>query len=72
MGSVIMVIATTSLLSALEVIEMAFSDASRQPLSKIEERLLERADLKDPGDQVQFWQDSLKTLPRQVLSPESK
>ena len=41
-GAVIMVIATTSLLSAVEVIEKAFADAGRQPLSPQEEQLLKR------------------------------
>ena len=71
-GAVIMVIATTSLLSAIEVIEKAFVDAGRHPLSPSEKRLLERVDLTDPGDQTQFWQDSLQALPRQVSSPESE
>ena len=41
-GAVIMVIATTSLLSAVEVIEQAFADAGRQPLSPQEKQLLNR------------------------------
>ena len=70
-GAVIMVIATTSLLSAVEVIEKAFSDSGRQPLSGVEERLLDRIGHNDPDEQTQFWQDSLQTLPREVLLPES-
>lgn len=61
-----MVIATTSLLSAVEVIEKAFADAGRQPLSPREQRLLERV---GQSDFDQFWQDSLQTLPREVLLP---
>lgn len=68
-GAVIMVIATTSLLSAVEVIEKAFADAGRQPLSSREQRLLERVGRSDPEQQMQFWQDSLLTLPREVLLP---
>ena len=68
-GAVIMVIATTSLLSAVEVIEKAFTDAGRQPLSSREQRLLERVGRSDPEQQMQFWQESLLTLPREVLLP---
>lgn len=69
-GAVIMVIATTSLISAVEVIEEAFGDAGRQPLLQKEERLLERIGRTIPSDQIQFWQDSLQTLPREVLLPD--
>ena len=65
-GAVIMVVATTSLLSAVEVIEQAFTDSGRQALSQAEEQLLDRIGLDDPDDQIQFWQDSLQTLPREV------
>ena len=68
-GAMIMVIATTSLLSAVEVIENAFTDAGRQPISPVEQRLLERVGRSDPDQQIQFWQDSLQTLPREVLLP---
>ena len=70
-GAVIMVIATTSLLSAGEVIEKAFADAGRQPLLQGEQRLLERVGRSDPEQQMQFWQDSVQTLPREVLLPGS-
>ena len=52
-GAVIMVIATTSLLSAVEVIEKAFTDAGRQPLSPREQRLLERVG-RSADQQMQF------------------
>ncbi len=68
-GAVIMVIATTSLLSAVEVIETAFTDAGRQPLSSGEQRLLERLGRSDSDQQIQFWQNSVQTLPREVLLP---
>lgn len=68
-GSVIMVIATTSLFAAVEVIEKGFADSGRQPLSKREERLLERVGRADALDQQQFWRDSLQSLPREVLLP---
>ena len=70
-GAVIMVIATTSLLAAVEVIEKSFADAGRQELSVAEKQILERIDLTVP-EQSQFWQDSLRTLPRQVVSSESE
>ena len=68
-GAVIMVIATTSLLAAVEVIEKSFADAGRQELSVAEKQTLERIDL-TAAEQSQFWQDSLRTLPRQVVSSE--
>ena len=70
-GAVIMVIATTSLLAAVEVIEKSFADAGRQELSVTEKQILERMDL-TATEQFQFWQDSLRTLPRQVVSSESE
>ena len=70
-GAVIMVIATTSLLAAVEVIEKSFADAGRQELSVSEKQILERIDL-TATEQSQFWQDSLRTLPRQVVSSESE
>ena len=66
-GSVIMLIATTSLFAAVEVIEKGFADAGRQPLSQLEEKLLERVGRVDARDQQQFWRDSLQSLPREVL-----
>ena len=73
-GAVIMVIATTSLLAAVEVIEKSFADAGRQELSVSEKQILEskRIDLTKDTEQSQFWQDSLRTLPRQVVSSESE
>ena len=70
-GAVIMVIATTSLLAAVEVIEKSFADAGRQELSVTEKQILERIDL-TATEQSQFWQDSLRTLPRQVVTSESE
>ena len=68
-GSVIMVIVTTSLFAAVEVIEKGFADAGRQPLSRREEKLLERVGHVDARDQQQFWRDSLNSLPREALLP---
>ena len=70
-GSVIMVIATTSMFAAVEVIEKAFADAGRQPLSQREEKLLDRVGRVDARDQQQFWRDSLQSLPREVLLPRA-
>ena len=66
-GAVIMVIATTSLLSAVEVIETVFAQAGRQQLSVPEEQLLERIGKSD-DEKLQFWQDSISNLPRDVVS----
>ena len=68
-GSIIMVVATTSLFSAVEVIEKGFADSGRQSLSQIEQTILNRVGRGDSRDQMQFWQDSLLTLPREVLLP---
>ena len=68
-GSVIMVIATTSLFAAVEVIEKGFADGGRQPLSRREEKLLERVGRVNARDQQQFWRDSLHSLPREALLP---
>ena len=70
-GAVIIVIATTSLLAAVEVIEKSFADAGRQELSVTEKQILERIDL-TVTEQSQFWQDSVRTLPRQVVTSESE
>ena len=79
-GAVIMLIATTSLLSAVEVIETVFAQAGRQELSFTEEQLLCRIFLKNEDNSVncddkrielkksQFWQDSISNLPRDVVS----
>ena len=86
-GAVIMVIATTSLLSAVEVIEKAFADAGRQELSRREHNLLCRLQKQQQQDgeprkkcdnngweaeRAQFWQDSVLTLPRQVIQTDAE
>ena len=85
-GAVIMLIATTSLLSAVEVIEKAFADAGRQPLSPQENQLMNRVKIieiedgkkelkplfEDSDELTQFWQNSVKTLPREVVSRRSE
>ena len=64
-GAVIMVVATTSLLSALEVLEQSFNDSARHPLTQIEEQILERAGI-DEQDWDQFYADNLQNLPKEV------
>ena len=64
-GAVIMVVATTSLLSALEVLEQSFNNSARHPLTQIEEQILERAGI-DEQDWDQFYADNLQNLPKEV------
>jgi len=84
-GAVIMAIATTSLLSAVEVIEKAFADAGRQELSRREHNLICRLQKQDvsagygdcendglKSERYQFWQDSVLTLPRQVIQMDGE
>ena len=66
-GAVIMLIATTSLLSAVEVIETVFAQAGRQELTVAEEQMLERIG-KSENESLQFWEDSISNLPRDVVS----
>ena len=66
-GAVIMLIATTSLLSAVEGIETVFAQAGRQELTVAEEQMLERIG-KSENESLQFWQDSISNLPRDVVS----
>ena len=68
-GAVIMVVATTSLLYAIEVAEKAFSQSGRYPLNTEERILLESVDLtRDAAEK--FWQDNLNNAPRQVASDD--
>ena len=67
-GVVIAFIATTSLLASVEVIEKAYSDASRQELSSEEHDLLDRSGLDTNVERLQFWQDNLRDLPKDVVS----
>jgi hypothetical protein len=64
-GAVIMVVATTSLLFAIEVAEQAFDQAGRYPLNDEERTVLEQAGLS--ADDVQnFWQENVLKAPREV------
>ena len=68
-GSVIMVVATTSLLFAIEVAEKAFDQAGRYPLNQDERTLLgECWDFRDQAEL--FWRENLLQAPREVGSGE--
>ena len=65
-GAVIMVVATTSLLYALEVAETAFSQSGRYPLNA-DERTLLKDSIQLSDDEVDdFWRNNLENAPRQV------
>ena len=64
-GAVIMVVATTSLLSAIEILEQSFNDSARHPLDEFEINILERAGL-DQNEIEQFYNDNLKNLPKDM------
>ena len=65
-GAVIMVVATTSLVSALEVLEQSFVDSARHPLTQSEVQILERVGLDNQEDRDQFYADNLQNLPKEV------
>ena len=65
-GAVIMVVATTSLISALEVLEQSFVDSARHPLTQSEVQILERVGLDNQEDRDQFYADNLQNLPKEV------
>lgn len=68
-GAVIMVVATTSLLYAIEVAEKAFSQSGRYPLNTDERTVLESVDLIGDGAD-KFLQDNLNNAPRQVSADD--
>jgi len=68
-GSVIMVVATTSLLFAIEVAEKAFDEAGRYSLNQDEQQVLESVGML--GDQTElFWRENVLKAPREVGSGE--
>ena len=67
-GAVIMVVATSSLLMAIEVAEQAFDQSGRYPLNDQERELLSGALLDDQLDQ--FWANNLRDAPREVGANE--
>tara|TARA_B100001063_G_scaffold220777_1_gene225901 strand:- start:372 stop:596 length:225 start_codon:yes stop_codon:yes gene_type:complete len=64
-GAVIMVVATTSLVFAIEVAEKAFSQSGRYPLNSDERSVLESVNLSG-NSADKFWQDNLNNAPQQV------
>jgi len=69
-GSVIMVVAATSLLFAVEVSEKAFEEAGRYPLNQDERTVLESVDLYSSAQAEMFWRENLLNTPREVGSGE--
>lgn len=67
-GAVIMVVATSSLLMAIEVAEQAFDQSGRYPLNDQERELLSGALSDDQLDQ--FWAENLRDAPREVGTNE--
>ena len=65
-GSVIMVVATTSLLFAIEVAEQAFDQAGRYPLNADEEAVLKSVGIIEDEEGEEFWRVNLFTAPREV------
>ena len=63
-GAVIMVVATSSLLMAIEVAEQAFDQSGRYPLNDQEREMLNRVLPVDQQDQ--FWAENLRDAPREV------
>lgn len=68
-GAVIMVVATTSLLFAIEVAEQAFDQAGRYPLNADEKTVLQSVGLSEE-DAEEFWRVNVLTSPREVGSVE--
>ena len=64
-GAVIMVVATSSLLMAIEVAEQAFSESGRYPMNEHEREMLKGV-LSDE-QMNQFWVDNLQDAPREVV-----
>ena len=65
-GAAIMVVATTSLIFAIEVAEQAFDQSGRYPLHQ-EERNLLRNSVGLNDDKIDaFWSDNLQNAPREV------
>ena len=67
-GAVIMVVATSSLLFAVEVAEQAFSESGRYPLNDSEREMLNGV-LSDE-QMNQFWADNLRDAPREVVGDD--
>ena len=63
-GAVIVVVATSALVLAIEVAEQSLDSAGRQPLNSAELELLQRAGRSD-ADSLNKLQADLDALPRQ-------
>ena len=68
-GSVIMVVATTSLLFAIEVAEKAFDDTGRYPLNREEQQVLKSVGILEDQAEM-FWRENVLKAPREVGSGE--
>ena len=68
-GAVIMVVATTSLLFAIEMAEQAFDQTGRYPLNDEERTVLEQAGLSADDAEI-FWQENVVKAPREVGTVE--
>ena len=64
-GAVIMVVATTSLLYSIEVVERAFDQAGGYPLNSFEREILRGVGLNNDSADL-FWQENIKEAPREV------
>ena len=62
-GGMIMVVATSSLVMALDVAQQAFDQAGRYPLTSDERKILEGVGIA-VKDQNQFWLKNIEDLPR--------
>ena len=65
-GAVIMVVATTSRLYAIECAERAFNEAGRYPLSVDEKEVLRKVGIGNDLEVYAFWRDNIKDAPREV------
>ena len=63
-GALIVVVATSALVLAIEVAEQSISDAGRQPLNSSEMEILQRAGRSDV-DSLNKLQADLDALPRE-------
>ena len=64
-GAVIIVMATSSLLMALEVSQKAFDSSGQYPLTDQEKEILTRVGMKS-DEWNPFWLANIKELPRDV------
>ena len=65
-GSVIIVVATTSLLYSLELAERPFDQAGQYPLHNDEIELLRQVGITGVAEADMFWRVNIKEAPREV------